>query len=681
MSQKALIIILLIGLVAGPLMAHPKGVERLNSDATQFNPTPVKAIAPEMEKGNGSFKAENNDNLPRRDDPIEPEGNVTIGDDFLIGYTWYDYQHNGSIAKMIAKDSYGSVQFIWMRGEDSQNEERHVAYNCLNSPQRDESELIDDPENAPKADNAGRSGYTCLGILPTGRQDPEYCDLGVAFFHSVDYDGAPDVTYASTTQSVDFGRGYGAFESSFLPSWPNVQLIWPKGVVDRQNISHVFSCEYPGEDGDQNWHRLGYWNGAPDRDFFTWTWQEVPINVDTSAVISQVVAASPTSNKVALGWHHSRIGIPDPDGPWGAYGGAYQRNSDIRYIVSEDGQEWDWDDGIESITNILPIRPELWDANRELSYGDTFRPYCDLDLQFDPWGEDELYAAFATCVFEELAEYPEGDSPVDIWRDGGPMWFWSSREDTLTMIYDGWYWNRTNNGGTWHSRCGGWRLNADRPSIAFNPDNAGTIYVVWCNFAKFQEINAAGTGFDITDEEVARDTSGLGFSNAEIMVSISDDWGITWQEPINITGTRWTEDEAPAVGECMSENWPSVSYVADDTLHIMYIFDTEAGGWAQEEGDATNCPVIYQRVALEDLNHNRDPVEMPREGFMFHNYLRPVPANLERDPGVPTPEEDVFVTADVLALGGQEIQNVELVYYLNENTNQEFTVDMEYING
>ncbi len=334
-----------------------------------------------------------------------------------------------------------------------------------------------------------------------------------------------------------------------------------------------------------------------------------------------------------------------------------------------------------SITNILPIRPELWDANRDLSYGDTFRPYCDLDLQFDPWGEDELYASFATCVFKEFTEVNEQGYPASIGFGGGPLWFWSSREDTLTMIFNGSYFNNFVSANTWYSRCGGWRMNADRPSIAFNPEDEGTVYVVCCNFPEFSEMNEDRNGFIITNEEIARDTSASSYSNAEIMVSISDDWGITWQEPINITETRWDGDVAPDSGECMSENWHSAAYVADDTLHIQYILDLDAGGIAQEEGEPTNNPVIYHRVALEDLDHNRDPVEMPHDDFMFHNYLRPVPANLLRDPGVPTPNEQVYVTADVLALGGQEIESVELVYYLNENTNQEFAVDMDYING
>lgn len=673
MYQKSLLILLVLGLMVGPLQARPAHRELPVTDVTVLDSRPVKAITPDMEITAPSV----NTNPIGRDeaDQIEPLGNVGIGDDFHIGYTWYDYQHNGSNSKMIAKDSFGGVQFIWMMGMDSTSIERHVVYNYLNPPDADDGELLADPEGEPvTVDNADRSGYTCLSVLPTGREDPADCDLGVAYYHAVGYPDAPDDSWAGTANGVDFARGFGAFETTYPQSWQDVQLIWPKGAVDRQNVSHVLSCEYPAEEG-QLWHRLGYMWGVPDEDFFEWYWPEAPIEVDISAVISQVVATSPTSNMVALGWHHSRIGVPE--GAW--VGGYYQRNSDVRCIVSDDGEEWDWDDGIQSITNIFPVRPELWETARDLAYGDTFRPYCDLDLQFDPWGEDELYASFATCVFLEFPEPDENNVPARIWRDGGPLWFWSSREDTLTFIFDGWYWNRTDNGGTWHSRCGGWRMNADRPSIAFNPDDEGTVYVVWTHFPIYQELNEDGTGFIYVDEEAARDTSMGGYSNAEIMISISDDWGVTWQEPINVTQTRWEDEDPPRPGECMSENWHSAAHIADDTLHIQYILDLDAGGIPQNEGVATNNPVIYHRVALADLDHNRDPVELPREGFMFHNYVRPVPTSLVREPGVPTPNEQVTITAEILAFGDQEIEEVELVYYINENLVAENSVAMEHV--
>ncbi|HHE46946.1 MAG TPA: T9SS type A sorting domain-containing protein, partial [Bacteroidetes bacterium] len=558
----------------------------------------------------------------------------------------------------------------------------HTVYNYLHLPEEGgDGELLAEPGDAERADAATRSGYCCLAVLPCGREDPADNDLGVVFFHSQGYQGAPDDQYVSTTQLVDFMRAFGAFDASYPPAFPNTQFIWPHGAVDGNNASHVVSCQYFGEDGPI-WHRIGYWRGTVDDEFIDWTWPEVPVNLDTVAVISQIASASPTSERVVLAWHHSRVGIPT--GPWEEFGGFFQHNNDIQYIVSDDGEEWDWDNGIQTLTNILPVRPDLWAIDSTEAYGDTFRPYCDIDIQFDPWGNDELYATFATNGFWEYTQVNDRGWPASQTGEHDILWFWSSREDTITMIYDGWYFNRTDQNGL-HSRCGGWRMNADRGSIAFNPDDAGTIYVVWCNFPKIMEPtyddNGNFTGWDWL--EGATDTSGLGFSNAEIMVSISTDYGITWQEPYNITGTRWENDQAPDVGDCMSENWPSAAYVADDSLHIMYILDGESGGWPQaDEGDATNNQVIYQRVALEDLDHDRDPVELPREDFQFHNYLdyRPYVEDQTRDPGVPTPNNDVNVRAIVLAGGDQELVNVELQYVINGPGDIE-TVDMEQIEG
>jgi hypothetical protein len=253
------------------------------------------------------------------------------------------------------------------------------------------------------------------------------------------------------------------------------------------------------------------------------------------------------------------------------------------------------------------------------------------------------------------------------------------------MVYDGWYFNRTDQGGL-HSRCGGWRMNTDRGSIAFNPDSPGTVYVVWCNFPKIMTDlrDEAGNFIDWEWGEFATDTSGLGYSNAEIMLSVSTDYGVHWQEPYNLTETRWEEADAPDVGECMSENWPSVAYVADDTLHIFYVLDREAGGWPQETGtDATEDPMIYHRVALDDLDPDRGLTALPYAGFMFHNYLdyRPYVLDVVREPSIPVTNNAVVVRAECHAGGEQELELVEIQYSLTENVNDFRTAAMENVGG
>jgi len=168
------------------------------------------------------------------------------------------------------------------------------------------------------------------------------------------------------------------------------------------------------------------------------------------------------------------------------------------------------------------------------------------------------------------------------------------------------------------------------------------------------------------------------------MVSVSTDYGITWREPVNVTETVWEGEAAPEPGEMASEAWQSCAYLADGFLHIAYIRDTEAGGTIQTpaEGPATNSPWIYQKIDLDDIPVN-DPVQLPVEGFMFHNYLdfRPwvVEASVGRNPGAPTPANQVTVTAEAHGGGDHALDRVELVYRVNGEGEQ--VVEMATVDG
>jgi hypothetical protein len=668
--RKFWFIILVGALAAGVALARP---------ASKVNPMmDYKSIGFAAQKFCG---ADPNEQLPipvgsqpdgpRRDEAIgDPRGVVAIGDDYVIGYTYYDYQHNGSISKMLAKDSQGNVHFTWMCGYDADNDPRHMVYNYLSN-----SDLLLAPDDRGVVDNGTRSGYGHLALLP-------YDERAGVFYHVLGYEGAPNNTWLTWAMSIDYGYAWGAFGYSYPPTWPGTQVVWPKGCFDRNNISHIIGYEYQG-DGGPLWARVAYSRGvAENEDFQDWEWYDAPIDIDTTSVISQVASASATSDRVVLAWHHNRVGT-DPEGIWSGFGGGYQRNNDIRYIVSEDGENWDWENGIQSITKIIPIDPRLL-PDREKAYGDTLRPYCDVDIQFDPWGDDNLYAVFAASGFQEEPD-PTVGQPVNlVYAVHGDLWFWNSVEDTITLVFNGWYYNYTDQGGG-RFRPGGWRINADRGSIAFNPDDPGTIYVVWVNFPKIMEPIFDDNG-NLTDWdwlEGAQDTSGLGYSNAEIMVSISTDYGITWREPVNITNTKWPADSlrAPEPGECLSENWVSAAYLADDTLHIQYILDLDAGGVPQNEGEAKNDPVIYHRVAIDDLPLN-DPIAMPRDGFMFHNYpkVRIRITEVTRNPGVPVTNSPVTVTATVLSGEDVNINQVTLIYRLN-GAADEHTVQMAHVEG
>ncbi len=656
MSRKIFVCLLLCLIVVGQLWAKPFDRQK---DSPYYKMVtvqqPDRLISPEDE-----IMAERNMNRPIRDDAND---HVAIGEDQIVGYTWYDYQHNGSIGKMIARDSDGGTHFAWMCGYNAQQDPRHVLYNFID----EDGNMANDPEDHSVVDNGSRSGYCMISVVPE-------VNVAAVFYHVLGH--VEDEAELGCAMSTDWLRGIGAFVPSYPPRMPNFSdLAWPHGDIDRRNFAHVTATENPE---GVNWQRVVYWRGVPDEDFQEWDWGEQPAVLDTASVISAVVATSSQSDKVAMGWHHNRVGTDL--GPWENALGGYQRNNDIVYVVSEDGEEWDFRDGIQSLTKIIPPDPDLVDISMEEAYGDTFRPYCDLDLQFDPWeDEDNLYAVFAASGFQEKPVPIDGD-PVDaVYANHGHLWFWNSVEDTITMIADGWYDNiMINPEADGNFRPGAWRTNADRGSIAFNPDDPGTVYVVWTKFPHIADyvVEDDEARLEYIDGAEVQDTSRAGYLNAEIMVSISNDHGLSWRQPVNITQTIWEGDEAPEPGECQSENWPSVAKVADGALHITYVMDTDAGGIPQNEGTATESPVYYHRVDLDDLPEN-DLVEVP-DGFMFHNYYDPAPAvrDIERDHATPVPDEEVSVSAEVTPPGNFDLQEVVLEYKVGGADGEMMSVEM-----
>lgn len=666
MTRKLWIIPFLLLLIVGQVWSRPFDKVKDSGDYKHLSiQGPEKAIHPDSPIDASRFS-----DLPSRDPQRDP---VAVGEDLIVGFTWYDYQHNGSIGKMIAKDQDGGVHFAWMAGYNAQQDPRHVLYNYIDP----DGNLANEPDDRIQVDNADRSGYCMIDVVPNDGR-------AVIFYHVLGH-VENDPEFLGTAMSADWMAGIGAFQASYPEPWPEVQLAWPKGTVDNQQIAHTLSCENTGD--DVLIQRVAYWRGVPDEDLAEWSWNEdeVAIEVDITGVISQVASASPQSDQVVLAWHHNRIGaeMQRENGDWEQARGGWQRNNDIYYIVSEDGENFDWDDGVMDMTEVAWPIPELAEFDMEAAYGDRYRPYCDVDIQFDPWeGGDDLYAVFAASGFDEEPVADDDPEPVDlVYAVHGHLWFWNSIEDTITMIYDGWYNNYFSNPAAERNfRPGAWRLNADRGSIAFNPDDPGTIYVVWTRFPHIADATSGPDGIELEFFEGAQDTSVAGYLNADIMVSISSDYGITWRDPINVTETIWDGEEAPEPGECLSENWPSVAEIADGALHITYILDLDAGGIPQTEGTATNNPVIYHRIELGDLRLN-DPVEVP-EGLTWHAFNSPIPqiSNVIRTVGVPLPDEEVRIEANVEPGNNErQIDNVFIEYVIGgEDGEDTLTVEMAY---
>ncbi|MBT7616008.1 MAG: T9SS type A sorting domain-containing protein [Calditrichaeota bacterium] len=184
----------------------------------------------------------------------------------------------------------------------------------------------------------------------------------------------------------------------------------------------------------------------------------------------------------------------------------------------------------------------------------------------------------------------DGPPAERITSDESLIWHWDSESDSLTLIANGWYENEAV-GELFHNTIS----NVCRPSIGVGED--GTLYCI------FRQITV--------DDVIWGD-----YCAGEIKLSISSDNGITWSEPVNLTDTHVNEDNGEM--DYCNELHPSLAERVDDNLHIFYELVYEF----YPDGESILDPpglMIYQRVPVADLPEVAD-LEMPREGFQYHNY-------------------------------------------------------------
>lgn len=481
-----------------------------------------------------------------------------IGDLYQAGTTYYDYQHNGTVGRMVGVDANGFVHVVWMNGVDEAFAQRDAYYNCWDPNTEDWQELIPD---GGVAANTVRAGYVTNTVLPNGFAFPS--------FHST----PPGESVLTTHASIDFQGAAGAF----TPFWQNPfganQVIWPKIVRDDDGTLHGVSTSDP--DTDQGYH---YWKATPIYDsgfgieiqFTTFGTGDQYQVLGNGEVIAPDVAASPVSNRVAVVFNDSR----------GGEGGITQINNDLKLVISEDGG-----------MNFAPpidltdwIEPDFDCASGDTiaCNGDTLRPYTCLDVEFDY--NDNIHVAFTTRTLYEFG-YPGYDAPPTAFINMSSIWHWGEDTDEFSNIVNHNQFATFSNGD---SLLGdnAWQLMVQRPSMAFDTLNGGDD--MYCSFI-WHDSSQYSANY---------------YMSADIWVAYSCNNGRTWFEPINVTNTVTPVGAAP--GECLHERdqslAPLVTYDgAEGFLHLEYVLDTDVGGVPQTEGATTLNNVYYQRIPLADL--------------------------------------------------------------------------------
>jgi hypothetical protein len=487
--------------------------------------------------------------------PTEPKG-APLGETYLAGTTWYDYQHNGTISRMISLTPSGGVHVCWTNALESGAINRHIYYNYFKDG------IFNWPDLGYQVDQGDRGGYTCLGHLSGGE--------GIIFMHT----NPTPASQWTATVAWDYFEGIGAFQVNVLPEVPGWgNLAWPHGGVDAQDNIHLVAHENRTE----VWQRIAYSRSEDGGATFT-DWAVV----DTIVTLSGDVAVSPVSNKVGIAYTKSGFDVMN----LGPYDGLLvsQLNNTIMLVESQDGTTWDFGDRRDLLQLVEPDSSRYPDST--WANGDTLRCYCDVSLVYDY--NDYAHAAFTVRYLgfdARLAAHPDSFAITGLSLDASMIWHWSEQHDALTLVADGWYDVGDPDAGANESRgSGAWRSTVDRPSLGVDPAT-GYLY---CTYQRCVEGDTSGGPL-----------YSHGFANGEVFCSVSTDGGLTWSEGTNLTNTP-SVNALP--GNCMDEDYSSLAPVVNDTLHIFYVEDKDAGGVVQtapQEGIWTENPVKYLKVPAD----------------------------------------------------------------------------------
>ncbi|HBC47549.1 MAG TPA: hypothetical protein DEO84_05160 [candidate division Zixibacteria bacterium] len=346
------------------------------------------------------------------------------------------------------------------------------------------------------------------------------------------------------------------------------KLVWPYVTVDRNNRIHVVATTTT-TGMSYTYEPIGY--SRSNNGGSTWT---AIAPVDTTRTISAIVVSSKVSDKVAIVYCHPYLND------------TTSGRNNIYYIQSTDGTTWPW----TSKTNITNYHRN----------NDSLYAYTEVSAVYDY--NDDLHIVWN-------AQYVSG--PVNSLGNGlGAMYYgrahmyhWDATANSISSFasFD----------STWPSEgcdMGGWNFVYCKFSVSVNP-TVGS-----------QQVFVAYTSWDTSD------CSNGGFANGDIYMQQSNDNGATWLPRVNMTASQSPLCDP---GDCDSDNWSSLSeYTYNNSLHLFYVNDRDAGGLPQTEGTATDNPMLYLAFPVSAVG---DDISQPKDFSLAQNYPNPFNARTNID--------------------------------------------------
>ena len=482
---------------------------------------------------------------------IQPEVGAVIQHD-QIGDTWYDFQKNASMGRMISVTSSGYRHASWMYTDHVYPPgPRFVDANC-----KDPGDVYIGQVHADGGDvNAGYSNQTHLhdgtSVIIAHRTATT-----PTWWSTLTLDD--DVCGGFFTKHWDLPDNILNAPSGQLGSWPKAEVLY--NTDDGIDYIHIVMTEgnpaggvaemlayercYISPTNPDTLYCQNFVNGATAT-YAMMVNQNGPGNLgivshfDSSCSVSPVVAVSPVSRRVAVAYLKP------------ACDASCDYLNDAAWIESMNNGD-DFIDGTQWPPTIHKIT--------DFGCTGTERCFHDVSVCYDY--EDSLHMVYLTSGFDPAnpGYYQPGIARIYHW----------SKKSGVGMIHS----NLQGTGGDAGAHnCYLAKMSISAKDPIYHPGGDSVyLFTIW-------------TGFDSSDN--AANT----FSNGDLYGSGSFDGGNTWGGIFNLTNTQ-TPGCNP--GECVSEHWSSMAQnMYDGDLHIEYVCDRDPGGAIQDNTQWTDNPVMY----------------------------------------------------------------------------------------
>ena len=506
---------------------------------------------------------------------------TSIAPGVVVGYTWYDQMHNGTMGRMIdwgINAEYGfRVHMSWMYLPQPVRDNRKFAYNAYDA-----------------------AGDSLLG-MDTIQSDDEYAGYLVL---DVTNENRAVICGQNRLPGNNYARPYTYWwpwvewvpvpDSLCTYAGPEGQSIaWPKfryqDVPGQTPVLHIIAAQsiYPIQpEAIYYFRKVGVG--------ITGDWDYPPYVIDTIPLATHDLICSNTGGKVALAWIAN---LPEPGDcdtcssntglQW------YQIDNDLYYQVS-----YDYGASFEPRVNLT----------RNVDGEEGYRPNYDLSTLID--SDNNLHLAWNARYWPADANSGGYSGLVRCmmfhWSEGIGTGGFDGNGDPIFTIAADLTWDQTIcNGGVW-------QLNGSKMSIS---ECDGKLYYLWTQF------NDIPNGVEDDCHERAWSWPDFqGSANGELFLAVSSDGGATWDMPRNLTNTYTPHcDSVGGVGgRCQSEHWasmapnginfpvtgsnvevidPSGNYAGDWFLDVQYIDDADPGSIAMYEGTWSLNDVRWFRLA------------------------------------------------------------------------------------